>query len=469
MSTVYTALAVLAFLLLTAGTAVFVCAEFSLTALERSTVDANARTGGRRDRLGQRAHRTLSFQLSGAQVGISITTLITGYLAEPLVAELLLPIFQATNLRTDVAAGISLALALLIATSVSMVLGELVPQYLAVAKPLATARAVAGPQLVFSALFTPLIHLTNGTANWILRRLGIEPAEELRSARSPQELGSLVRNSARRGSLDPITATLVDRSLQFGSRTAEELMTPRTEIVALQVDDTVSDLVEAAIKSGYSRFPIVAGDLDETYGIVHVKQVFEVPSRERASTRLASLAQPVAKVPSTLDGDDVMAQLRANPLQTALVVDEYGGTAGMVTVEDVIEEIVGDIRDEHDEQTAAVVRAGQGWQVSGLLRIDEVAAAAGFRAPEGEYETVGGLVLQELGHIPEQGESVELRAFDADGPLDDPPRWLATVVKMDGRRIDQLELTNLGRRGDNRARDEGRRNGRRHDRERTDG
>ena len=448
MSGGYTLLAVLAFAVLTAGTAVFVAAEFSLTALERSTVDANARTGGRRDKLVQRAHRTLSFQLSGAQVGISVTTLITGYLAQPLVAHLLEPAFTAMSLSRSVSSGLALTLALLIATSVSMVFGELVAQYLAVAKPLQVARVVAGPQVLFSMLVTPVIHSTNGTANWILRRLGIEPAEELRSARSPQELGSLVRNSARRGSLDPVTATLVDRSLQFGSRTAEELMTPRTEIVTLGVDDTVADLVAAAIQTGYSRFPIVAGDLDETIGIVHVKQVFEVPPEQHEKTPLVSLARPVAKVPSTLDGDDVMAQLRADGLQTALVVDEYGGTAGMVTVEDVIEEIVGDIRDEHDEPTADVVQAGRGWHVSGLLRIDEVAEGTGFRAVEGEYETIGGLVLLELGHIPEQGESVELTAFDPDAPPQDPVRWLATVLRMDGRRIDQLELTRLGRRGD---------------------
>ncbi|HXO50090.1 MAG TPA: hemolysin family protein [Mycobacterium sp.] len=448
MSGGYTLLAVLAFAVLTAGTAVFVAAEFSLTALERSTVDANARTGGRRDKLVQRAHRTLSFQLSGAQVGISVTTLITGYLAQPLVAHLLEPAFTAMSLSRSVSSGLALTLALLIATSVSMVFGELVAQYLAVAKPLQVARVVAGPQVLFSMLVTPVIHSTNGTANWILRRLGIEPAEELRSARSPQELGSLVRNSARRGSLDPVTATLVDRSLQFGSRTAEELMTPRTEIVTLGVDDTVADLVAAAIQTGYSRFPIVAGDLDETIGIVHVKQVFEVPPEQHEKTPLVSLARPVAKVPSTLDGDDVMAQLRADALQTALVVDEYGGTAGMVTVEDVIEEIVGDIRDEHDEPTADVVQAGRGWHVSGLLRIDEVAEGTGFRAVEGEYETIGGLVLLELGHIPEQGESVELTAFDPDAPPQDPVRWLATVLRMDGRRIDQLELTRLGRRGD---------------------
>src|SRR6188472_582754 len=299
MSVIFTLLALLAFVVLTLGTAVFVAAEFSLTALERSTVDSNARTGGRRDHLVQRAHRTLSFQLSGAQVGISVTTLITGYLAEPLIARLLEPLFAGLALSAGVAGGLALGLSLLIATSVSMVFGELVAQYLAVAKPLETARVVAGPQVLFSMFFTPVIKLTNGAANWILRRLGIEPAEELRSARSPQELGSLVRNSARRGAIDPVTAALVDRSLQFGSRTAEELMTPRTEIVTLEVDDTVADLVEAAIQSGYSRFPIVEGDLDETTGIVHVKQVFEVPPGEHKKTRLASLAQPVARVPST--------------------------------------------------------------------------------------------------------------------------------------------------------------------------
>jgi CBS domain containing-hemolysin-like protein len=444
MSLTWTLLALLGFVVLTAGTALFVAAEFSLTALERSTVDANARTGGRRDEFVQRAHRTLSFQLSGAQVGISITTLITGYLAEPLLAQLFTPAFTALAMTKHVADGFALALALLIATSVSMVFGELVAQYLAVAKPLATARVVSGPQLLFSMITTPLIKMTNGSANWILRRVGIEPAEELRSARSPQELVSLVRNSAKAGSLDLATATLVDRSLRFGTRTAEELMTPRSKIEALKSDDTVADLVAKAMETGYSRFPIIEGDLDETVGIVHVKQVFEVPRADRPHTRLAAMVQPVSTVPSTLDGDAVMTQIRANGLQTALVVDEYGGTAGMVTVEDLIEEIVGDVRDEHDDETPDVVEMRNGWQVSGLLRIDEVDTETPFRAPEGEYETIGGLVLQELGHIPVEGESVTLTEFDPDTSLDRPVRWLATVERMDGRRIDLIKLLRLG-------------------------
>jgi CBS domain containing-hemolysin-like protein len=444
-SVVFTVLSLLAIVVLTFGTALFVAAEFSLTALERSTVDANARTGDRRDHNVARAHRTLSFQLSGAQLGISITTLATGYLAEPVLARLFDPVLDALHVPDSAVPGIALALAILIATSLSMVFGELVPKNLAVARPVPTARATAGFQLMFSFAMTPVIKATNGTANWILRRLGIEPAEELRSARSPEELGALVRSSAEHGSLDEATAALVNRSLQFGSRIAEEFMTPRTEIEALEADDTVSDLVTASANTGFSRFPIVNGDLDETIGIVHVKQVFSVPAQQRSTTKLVSLAIPVPTVPASLDGDALMSQLRAHGLQTAMVVDEYGGTAGMVTVEDLIEEIVGDVRDEHDDSTPDFQKSGLGWRVSGLLRIDEVAEATGFRAPEGEYETIGGLVLEKLGHIPEAGESVELSAFDPDGPFDDPVHWRATVVAMDGRRIDQLVLTQMVR------------------------
>jgi CBS domain containing-hemolysin-like protein len=448
MNLLVTLLSLLAIAVLTLGTAVFVAAEFSLTTLERSTVEANARDGGRRDRYVRRAHRTLAVQLSGAQLGISVTTLVTGYLTDPLVAKLPHPAMDALGVPQRITDAVIAFLALVVVTSLSMVFGELVPKNLAVARPLATARAVAGAQLLFSFVMTPAIRLTNGAANRILRKLGIEPAQSLRSARSPQELVSLVRTSARSGSLDPATAVLLHRSLQFGTLTAEELMTPRSKIVALQTDNTVADLVATATESGFSRFPIVDGDLDTTVGIVHVKQVFAVPATERAHTLLTAVAQPVAVVPSTLDGDALMGQIRANDLQTAMVVDEYGGTAGMVTVEDLIEEIVGDVRDEHDDATPDVVPADDGWRVSGLLRIDEVADATGYRGPEGEYETISGLVLQELGRIPVRGDVVQLSGYEPDGIPNTSARWEARVVRMDGRRIDQLELTRVRDRSD---------------------
>jgi CBS domain containing-hemolysin-like protein len=443
MNLVLTLLSLLAIVLLTVGNALFTAAEFSLTTLERSTVEANARDGGRRDRYVRRAHHTLSFQLSGAQLGISITTLVTGFLTEPLVRELPHPGMDALGVPNRVADAVIAFLTLVVVTSLSMVFGELVPKNLAVARPLPTARAVAGPQLLFSFVMTFAIRLTNGAANRILRKLGIEPAQELRSARSPQELVSLVRSSARSGSLDPSTAALLHRSLQFGTLTAEELMTPRSKIVALQTDNTVADLVATATESGFSRFPIVEGDLDETVGIVHVKQVFQVPPAEREYTLLAAVAQPVAVVPSTLDGDALMEEIRANGLQTAMVVDEYGGIAGMVTVEDLIEEIVGDVRDEHDDATPDVTASANGWRVSGLLRIDEVAAATGYHAPEGEYETIGGLVLEQLGRIPVSGDTVQLSGIEPDGISNGSASWQARVIRMDGRRIDLLELTKV--------------------------
>ena len=447
MNLVVILLSLLAIVILTAGTALFVAAEFSFTTLERSTVEANARNGGRRDRYVRRAHHTLSFQLSGAQLGISITTLVTGYLTEPLVAKLPHPAMDALGVPNRVADAVIASVALVVVTSLSMVFGELVPKNLAVARPLPTARVVAGPQLLFSFVMTFAIRLTNGAANRILRRLGIEPAQELRSARSPQELVSLVRTSARSGSLDPATAALLHRSLQFGTLTAEELMTPRSKIVALQTDNTIADLVTTATGSGFSRFPIVDGDLDETVGIVHIKQVFEVPPTEREHTLVTAVAQPVAVVPSTLDGDALMGEIRANGLQTAMVVDEYGGTAGMVTVEDLIEEIVGDVLDEHDDTTPDVIASGNGWRVSGLLRIDEVATATGYHAPEGEYETIGGLVLQQLGRIPVSGDTGQLSGYEPDG-IPESSVWEAKVIRMDGRRIDLLELTQLDGRGE---------------------
>ena len=445
MDVLLTIASVAGFVALTLGTAVFVAAEFSLTALERSTVDAHARDGDRRARQVQRAHRTLSFQLSGAQLGITIMTLITGYIAEPVLARFITPALTGLGVGKGVAEGLSLALALIIATSLSMVYGELVPKNIAISSPLATARFTAGMQAWFSAAFRWAINFLNGTANWIVRRFGIEPAEELRSARSPQELGSLVRTSARKGAIDQRTAQLVDRSLRFGELAAEELMTPRVKIVTLETDETVVDLIAAAARTGFSRFPVVDGDLDNTVGMVHLKHAFTVPANRRKHTRLASIAQQVPIVPASLDGDEVLERIRADGMQVALVVDEYGGTAGLITLEDLIEEILGDVRDEHDEQGLDVSRAGAGWSCSGLLRIDEVSSATGYRAPEGEYDTLGGLVLTQLGRIPSEGDEVALPEAGADEADPDHGGWIAHVERMDGRRIDRVLLTPVPR------------------------
>jgi CBS domain containing-hemolysin-like protein len=428
------ALGVLAIIALTLGTAVFVAAEFSLTALERSQVESQVRTvGDARAKHVRKAHQSLSFQLSGAQVGITITTLTMGYLAEPIIAGWIEPLLDSLGASHAVAVPVALVLALVLANLISMLFGELVPKNLAIAKPVATARAVAGLQIRFSTSLRLFIEALNSWANWLVRRLGIEPADELASARSPQELGSLVRTSAEHGTIDRNTATLLDRSLRFGDRSADELMTPRVQVESLRMDDTVLDLIALTRRTGFSRFLVHEGDLDDVRGVVHVKQAFSVPADERATTRVSTLAQPVPTVPESLDGDTLLDRLRGSGLQVAVVVDEYGGTAGLVTLEDLVEEIVGDVRDEHDRGEVNPVRplGRESWMVSGLLRDDELADATGFRMPDGDYETLAGLVLARLGRIPEVNDEVRV-----DG-------WRITVMAMDRHRVAELRVARI--------------------------
>ncbi|WP_017974519.1 hemolysin family protein [Actinopolyspora halophila] len=419
---------------LTFGTALAVAAEFSLTTLERSTIDTHVtEVGDRRSRTVRRAHSTLSFQLSGAQVAITLTTLVTGYVAEPLIGDLLRPLISTLGAPMGVAVPVALVLAIFLATTLSMVFGEMVPKNLAIARPLPTARAVSGYHSLFSRLFSPLINGMNNSANWFLRRMGVEPQEELRSARSPDELGSIVRSSAEHGTLDEATAALMDRSLRFGERTAQELMTPRVRVESLDATDDVLELIDTARRTGFSRFPVHSGDLDNVNGVVHVKQAFGVPLEARADTTVGPLTKPVPTVPESLEGDALLERLRGSGLQMALVVDEYGGTAGIVSLEDVVEEIIGDVRDEHDRREAAAVRrtGGSSWTISGLLRADELEEATGFAMAEGDYETVAGLVLSRLGRIPTPGDGIQ----EGD--------WMLTVTAMDRNRIAELRLQHL--------------------------
>ena len=434
MTVVLAALGLLAVVALTLGTAVAVASEFSLTALERSRVDRHAATvDDRRARAVARAHRTLSFQLSGCQLAITITTLVTGYIAEPAVASFIRPGLTALGVPDDVAGGLATTLALLLATALSMVFGELVPKNVAIADPLRTAHAVVWLQAGFTRALSRVISALNSAANALVRAVGVQPIEELRSARSPDELGALVRASGRVGTLDAATAALMDRSLRFTERVAEDLMTPRTRVLTLAADDTLADLVSHARRTGISRFPVCADDPDTVLGVVHVKQAIAVPASTRATTALRDRVQPVPTVPQSLDGDALMTTLRGTGLQLAVVVDEYGGVAGIVTLEDVLEEIVGEVQDEHDRaddpDDGGVRPSGRDtWLVSGLLRPDEVSDATGFPAPPGDYETLAGLVLARLGRIPDEGDDLVV-----DG-------WRLTVVRRDRNRVAELRL-----------------------------
>ncbi len=431
-----------AVLVLTLGTALFVAAEFSLTAADRAELEAAERRGDRQAAAVLRAVRTLSFQLSGSQLGITITTLAVGFLAEPAISRLLRPVLDGLGLSAPAATTVGVILALVLATVLQMVIGELVPKNWAIARPTPVARRVARPMRAFTRAFGPLIAASNGLANLVVRRLGVEPQEELRSARSATELGSLVRTSAEEGTLPGTTAQLLARSLAFGERVAGEVMTPRNRVVSLAPGSTVTELLAAARESGHSRFPVareVDGlrDVDDITGVVHVKRAFGVPAGARDRTAVGDLVSPIPQVPELIRLGPLLAQLRRPGLQMAVVVDEYGGTAGIVTLEDVIEELVGAVQDEHDLEVEDLdVDADAGgdapdWPVelSAQLRLDEAAELVpGFTAPEGPYDTIAGLVLAQLGRLGVVGDRVEL-----DG-------WVVEVTEVSGRRIETVTI-----------------------------
>ena len=443
-------LLIIAALALVVACGVFVAAETSLITVDRASVHEAAEAGDLRAAGVRRAVAALSTQLSGAQVGVTVTNLAIGFLAEPSIASLVEGPVGSLGVPHDAVGDVAVGLGLAIATAVTMVLGELIPKNLAIADPLRVARLTQGFQRRFTASMRWPIRLLNGSANQIVRALGIEPQEELRSARAPEELASLVRRSADQGVLAASTARLLERSFAFGSRTAADVLTPRVRMHSVGRDDSVASVITLARATGHSRFPVVGDSADDVRGLVHVKDAVSVPFGRRAGTRVAEVAGPPLLVPTTLELDPLLTRLREQGLQMAVVVDEYGGTAGVVTLEDLIEELVGEIADEHDPAAPPVRGEAEGrWSLSGLLRPDEIRALIGVGLPEGEvYETVAGLLLHRLGRLPVVGDeaAVEVEVLvKATGDSEEPDRLVPApaslrVERMDGHRIDRVGL-----------------------------
>ena len=433
-------------LLLVVACGIFVAAEFSLVAVDRNKVDQLVAEGDPGAIGVQRALRSLSTQLSGAQVGITVTNLGIGFLAEPAISQLLREPLTAAGLADGAVAPVGLALALVLSTILTMLFGELVPKNFAIALPLATARATQRPMRLFTSVNTYPIRFLNGSANKIVRRLGIEPQEELRSARSSAELASLIARSADEGTLDADTAELMERSVEFGTRTAGEIMTPRVRTLSLELNDRAHAVIDLTRSSGHSRFPVLDED-DNVAGTVHVKHAVALPLHERATTKVKHLMVKPIVVPDSLRLDPLLQLLREDGFQMAVVLDEYGGHAGIVTLEDVIEEIVGDIADEHDRLGSRGRQRRDGsWILSGMLRPDEVEDLTGIELPEDEaYDTVGGLVMRTLGKVPDSGDVAEVPVPDRSDP-EEPREQLAslTVEHMDGLRVDRVSLRLLG-------------------------
>ncbi|NUO98070.1 MAG: HlyC/CorC family transporter [Nonomuraea sp.] len=419
----------LAALALILANGIFVAAEFSLVTVERGQVRELAESGDRGAQGIEAAVHRLSFHLSGAQLGITVTSLLLGVVAEPAIADLLDPLLGGLP-------AVSVVLAIALSTVAQMVLGELVPKNAALSRPLAVARLATPPQRAFSVAFGPLIRLCNAIADTIVRWVGAEPQEELASARSPEELGLLVRLSAEAGVLQPSTAAMLQRALRFGDKTAAEAMTPRTDCVTVPGTTSVADFLKLARSRRHLRIPVCGAERDDILGIASVPGACAVPASERDATPVSAVARPALQVPGTLRLEIVQERLGSARAEMAVVIDEYGGFAGVVTVEDLVEELIGDIADEYDlpeeqsdEPSPVLLPPGASVTLPALLRADEVEERTGFRMPEGPYETLAGLVMAVLGRIPGPGDEVAVR------------EWTLRVEAMRGHRIDQVTLT----------------------------
>jgi CBS domain containing-hemolysin-like protein len=438
-------------LLLTIGTGFFVASEFALVNLDRADLEARRNRGETRLGMTIAALKITSTHLSSAQLGITLTTLLTGYLLEPAISSLLADPLTAIGVPAAAVSPIGTVVGIVLATLVSMVVGELVPKGFALALPRTTAKVVIPFQTVFTAVFRPVVWLLNASANGVLRAFGVEPKEELSGARSAEELASLVRRSASAGVLESDTATLLGRTLRFSEHTASDVMTPRPRVASVRRSDPATAVLELARSTGFSRFPVVDDDIDDVVGVVHVKQAVAVPRERRELVPASALQTDAVRVPETMTLDTLLGELRGKGYQMAIVVDEYGGTAGVATLEDLVEELVGDVSDEHDRTSLDIVRGVDSIGISGMLRPDELADRTGISIPDdGPYETVAGFVMNELDRLPAVGDSVPV----AGGTL--------TVERLDGRRVDLLRFTPHPEGSDDEQAEDGARRGRDH-------
>ena len=402
------ALGLLAVVGLTFGTGYFVAAEFAFVAARRTRLEELAAEGDRKAARAVAVQRRLSFVLSGAQLGITMTSLVVGFIAEPVFAAALEPLLRPLALSPTAVTSIALTAGLVVSTIVQMVLGELGPKNLAIAKPESLARALAGSTDLYTRLAAPVIRLFDASSNRLLRAVGIEPAEELPAGVSADELEVIIDESHSQGALEQEEAALLGRALEFRALRAADAMVPHSQVVAIPATSTGEELRALAVATGHSRFPVIGENLDDVLGVVQAKDVLAVPFDRRANTLVADLARDVLAVPESAPLRRLLTLLREQHNPLALVVDEYGGTAGIVTLEDIVEEIVGEIRDEYDPTEPTVRRVPGGFLVPGAWRLDEIERDTGIALPEGEYETVAGLVLAELGRVPEPGDSVRV-------------------------------------------------------------
>jgi CBS domain containing-hemolysin-like protein len=415
-------------LVLVLANAYFVAAEFALVGARRTRLEEMARTGDSRARMAARALHTLDRYISATQLGITLASLGLGWIGEPALAGLFERVFGGLPAPFDAIASHTAAsiFAFTIITTLHIVLGELMPKALALLYPETVSRWVIAPLIGFAWVMHYPIAILNGTANALLRLGGIKPPAEGERVHSPEEIRMLVEQSQEGGSLLDQDARLLEGVFEFSEKTAQEVMTPRTEIVGFEQELTVEEAADLVAEAHRSRYPVYVDSLDEIVGVVLAKDLLQA-LRQRPGTTVRSLMRPPLFVPGTREVEDVLADMKRLKNHLAIVLDEYGGTAGLVTMEDLLEEIVGPIFDEYESHEIPVA-PGDTALLDGSMPISEFNAEHELELDDADYTTLGGWVFGNLGRLPKVGDRVSV------GPL------VLEVAEMEGRRVAALRL-----------------------------
>ncbi|NUV82573.1 hemolysin family protein [Streptomyces sp. CAI-155] len=413
-------LGLLAVFVLTAGTGYFVAQEFAYVSADRLTLSREAAAGDKRAARAVKVLERLSFMLSGAQLGITVTGLVVGFLAEPSVSALLRPALDGVGLPDGAVSAVSVILSFVLATVIQMVLGELAPKNLALAVPERLAKSLATSTLIYLRIVGPVIHVFDSAANRLLRRIGIEPVEELHHGATLEELGHLIGESHEQGELPAATAELVDHALDFSERNLGEVMVVRADVTFVRRDAMALEAVELIARHGHSNYPVLGDHPDDPAGVLGVRELMGLPAAELGRTTARELARRPLLLPEIMKLPAAVAQMRERDDEFAVVLDEHGGLAGIVTYEDIAEELVGEIADESDTVAELAVADGSGWIVDAGRRLDEIEESTGIVLPEeGDYDTLAGLIIDRLGRFPTVGDRltvadvrIEVRTLD---------------------------------------------------------
>ncbi len=407
----------------------FVAAEFAFVKVKSNRLDALAQVGNTKARWSKHIVGNLNAYLSACQLGITFSSLALGWIGEPAIARLITPLLQ--GILPDVLIHtISFILAFTLITALHITLGEQVPKTFAIRQSERVTLLTAAPMVLFYRTMFPFIWLLNESSNWMLRKAGVEPEAEHESTHTAEEIRLIVSESRKNGAIDENEYALVDNVFEFSATTAREIMIPRTEMVCLMATLSFEENRETAIREQLTRYPVCLPDKDNIIGYVHIKDILK---SYHGRQDIQEMVRPLISIPESMPIRTLLRLMQKRKIQMALLIDEYGGTSGLVTMEDIIEEIVGDIQDEFDEEKPAIEHCSERvFSVDGLLRIEQVNAFFGLALSEDDYETIGGWLYAQVGMPPEEGQVVEFNGY------------LFAVEQVDHMRISRVTVKHLG-------------------------